>query len=132
MYGSPRPNKRLDVYTPTPLSTAPSPNTPPSVLRPTVVVPTPDTPPAVDLHPVVVFFPPQLRPLPSQKVVFSSLGANMAEKLGVVAVVADICLYPEGRAREQAEDARLVLRWVNENIHKYGGDNKRIYLMGHG
>jgi hypothetical protein len=84
------------------------------------------------LNPVMVFLPPQIRPLPSQKIVFSSLGANLAEHLGLVVVIPDLTQYPNGRVRDQVDDAKRVLQWVMNNIERYGGDPNRIYLSGHG
>lgn len=81
---------------------------------------------------MIVFFPPQIRPLPSQKIVYSSLGANLAEHLGLVVVIPDLTQYPNGRVRDQVDDAKRVLQWVMHNIERFRGDPDRIYLSGHG
>ena len=117
-YDSAARDKRLDLYVPLfdisldPISHGRSEDTP--------------------LNPVVVFFPPQIRPLPSQKIVYSSLGANLAEHLGLVVVIPDLTRYPNGRVREQVDDAKRVLQWVTHNIERFRGDPNRIYLSGHG
>lgn len=113
-YGSPAGNKKLDIYSPPldPISYGSSKGTP--------------------LNPVVVFFPPQIRLLPSQKIVYSSLGANLAEHLGAVIVIPDLTQYPNGRVGDQVNDAKHVLQWVMHNIERFRGDPDRIYLSGHG
>lgn len=40
--------------------------------------------------------------------------------------------FPEARIRASITDLRLVLRWVAQNSERYGGDPRRIHLMGHG
>ena len=81
---------------------------------------------------MIVFFPPQIRPLPSQKIVYSSLGANLAEHLSLIVVIPDLTQYPNGRVRDQVDDAKRVLQWVMHNIERFRGDPDRIYLSGHG
>jgi len=97
-----------------------------------VYAPLVDNDEPLGLAPVVVFFSPQIRPFPSRKVIFSSIGANLADIVGAVAVVPDLTNYPKGRIREQVEDAREALQWVNANMHRFGGDPSRLFLSGMG
>lgn len=85
-----------------------------------------------ELAPVVVFFAPQIRPFSSRKVIFSSLGANLADVVGTVVVIPDLPNYPEGRIKQQIEAAREAIQWTNDNAHRFGGDPKRLYLSGMG
>lgn len=116
-YGSVTGNKKLDVYSP---------------LFDITLDPVSHGSEGTSLNPVIVFLPPQIRLLPSQKVVYSSLGANLAEHLGVVVVIPDLTQYPNGRVRDQVADAKRVLQWVMHNIERFQGDPDRIYLSGHG
>lgn len=100
-----------DIYAPLPNESMPQPG-----------------PPA----PVIVFLPPQIRPFAIRKTIFSSLGANLAELVGAVVVIPNLTNYPVGRIRQQVEDTRVVLHWIMEDIHRYGGDPERIYLSGMG
>lgn len=51
--------------------------------------------------------------------------------LGYVTVVADYRLLPEVEYPAFLDDCFLALQWTNEHIAQYGGDPKRIALMGH-
>ncbi len=51
--------------------------------------------------------------------------------LGVVAIVADYRLYPEVRFPAFLEDGALALRWARDNAERYGGDPRRLFVMGH-
>jgi acetyl esterase/lipase len=84
------------------------------------------------LAPVIIFFPPQLRPFTTCKTIFSSLGENLAETVGTLVIIPDLTNYPMGKVRHQIEDARLVLHWTAKNVHRYGGDPRKIYLSGMG
>ncbi|KAG8788560.1 hypothetical protein FRC15_003441 [Serendipita sp. 397] len=84
------------------------------------------------LSPVIIFIPPQIRPFVTRKLVFSSLGANLAESTGAAVIIPDLTNYPEGRVKEQVEEIRCLLNWTNTNIHQYGGDPLRIILAGLG
>jgi acetyl esterase/lipase len=50
---------------------------------------------------------------------------------GFVTVVPDYRLYPEVRYPEFLNDSAAAVRWVQDNIARYGGDPHRIVLMGH-
>ncbi len=50
---------------------------------------------------------------------------------GFVTVVADYRLVPEIRFPVFIEDGAAALRFVRDNIARYGGDPRRIHLMGH-
>ncbi|EJD43915.1 alpha/beta-hydrolase [Auricularia subglabra TFB-10046 SS5] len=107
-YGSPRPNMRLDVYTPLAADEG----------KPL---------------PVIVFLPPQLRFLPRGRTLFASLARNLSAALRAVVVLPDVAAYPAGRLPQQVEDTRLVLRWVAESgVRRYGADPQRVFLAGHG
>ncbi|KAF8468028.1 alpha/beta-hydrolase [Gautieria morchelliformis] len=119
-YGLPNTNKKLDIYVPYVVSH-------PNTTHCSTVAPSSPT-----LHPVIVFLPPQTRPFPSSKWLFSSFGLNLSTVLSVMVVIPDLTPYPEGRIQSQIKDARLVLRYVEEHAARYGGDPTQIYFAGHG
>lgn len=50
---------------------------------------------------------------------------------GFVVVLPDYRLYPAVRFPAFIEDGALALRWVRQNIDRYGGDPSRVFVMGH-
>lgn len=50
---------------------------------------------------------------------------------GFVTVIADYRLVPEVKYPEFLEDNAQALRWVQDNIAKYGGDKQRLFIAGH-
>ncbi|MDY7545733.1 alpha/beta hydrolase [Glaciimonas sp. CA11.2] len=61
---------------------------------------------------------------------YAFVGEALASR-GVVAVVADYRLYPEVRYPTFLEDGAHAIAWTVREISKYGGDPKRLYVMGH-
>lgn len=57
-------------------------------------------------------------------------GAAYASK-GFIAMVPDYRLVPQVRFPAFVEDGAGAVRWVQENIGRYGGDPKRISVVGH-
>ncbi|KAJ3222501.1 hypothetical protein HK099_002255 [Clydaea vesicula] len=57
--------------------------------------------------------------------------AQTLRKKGYNVVVPNYTLFPKGKVEDMVHDIGDCIRWVYENIHKYEGDNKHIYLMGH-
>ncbi|MGB4400324.1 MAG: alpha/beta hydrolase [Daejeonella sp.] len=58
------------------------------------------------------------------------LGRNMANK-NVVTVIINYSLSPVAQYEKMAADCAKALKWVDNNIATYGGNNKRIFVMGH-
>lgn len=52
-------------------------------------------------------------------------------KLGFVAVLPDYRLYPQVVFPLFDEDGAHAVAWVEQHIHEFGGDPRRIVLMGH-
>jgi acetyl esterase/lipase len=52
-------------------------------------------------------------------------------KLGFVAVLPDYRLYPQVTFPLFDEDGARAIGWVEQHIQEFGGDPKRIVLMGH-
>ncbi len=50
---------------------------------------------------------------------------------GFIAVLPDYRLYPQTSFPGFVEDAASAVRWVHDNISRFGGDPSHIYLMGH-
>jgi len=50
---------------------------------------------------------------------------------GYLAVLPDYRLYPAVRFPAFVEDGSLAVRWVHDNISRFGGDPRHVYLMGH-
>ncbi len=57
--------------------------------------------------------------------------AKALARRGYVAVVPDYRIYPEVRYPEFLEDGALVVRWVKDNIGRFGGDAEKMFLQGH-
>jgi len=51
--------------------------------------------------------------------------------LGYTVVSINYRSIPENKFSEQLGDCFLALKWVNDNIGKYGGDGNRITIIGH-
>jgi acetyl esterase/lipase len=58
------------------------------------------------------------------------VGEALAER-GFVTVIADYRLYPEVRYPDFLDDCALAVRWALAHIGEYGGDTRRVFLMGH-
>jgi len=58
------------------------------------------------------------------------VGQSFASQ-GFLAVVPDYRLYPEVRYPAFVEDGAAAVAWVHENIARFGGDPRRIFLVGH-
>jgi acetyl esterase/lipase len=50
---------------------------------------------------------------------------------GVLVVVPDYRVYPEVVFPAFVEDGAMAVKWVQSEVARFGGDERRIYLMGH-
>ena len=57
--------------------------------------------------------------------------AKALARRGYVAVVPDYRIYPEVCYPEFLNDGALVVRWVKDNIARFGGDPNKLFLKGH-
>jgi acetyl esterase/lipase len=58
------------------------------------------------------------------------VGAALASR-GVLTVIPDYRVYPEVVFPAFVEDGALAVKWVQDEISRFGGDGRRLYLMGH-
>ncbi|ORX78326.1 alpha/beta-hydrolase [Anaeromyces robustus] len=65
-----------------------------------------------------------------EKTLYSTLGDFLYDN-GYVAVIPNYAQFPFGLVDDMVYDIGCAIKWVYNNIHKYGGDNQRIILMGH-
>ncbi|AII52212.1 alpha/beta hydrolase [Hymenobacter sp. APR13] len=61
---------------------------------------------------------------------YSFIGRRLA-KQGVVAVVINYRLAPAVQVPQMADDCARAVAWTAQHIAEYGGDPKRLFLMGH-
>jgi acetyl esterase/lipase len=61
---------------------------------------------------------------------YEFLGAALASR-GFVTVVPDYRLVPDVRFPNFVEDCAAAVRWVSDHVAEYGGDGRRIVLVGH-
>lgn len=61
---------------------------------------------------------------------YEFLGAALASR-GFVTVVPDYRLVPQVRFPNFVEDCAAAVRWVGDHVAEYGGDARRIVLVGH-
>ena len=57
--------------------------------------------------------------------------AHFYNRNDIILVNINYRLAPQNPHPSQAEDTATAIKWVHDNIHKYGGDPKRIHLSGH-
>jgi acetyl esterase/lipase len=57
--------------------------------------------------------------------------AKALARRGYVAVIPDYRIYPEVCYPEFLDDGALVVRWVKDNIARFGGDPDKLFLKGH-
>ena len=50
---------------------------------------------------------------------------------GFVGVNVEYRLAPEFKYPSATEDLELAMQWIQKNIHLYGGDCRKIFIMGH-
>ncbi|RZL17874.1 MAG: alpha/beta hydrolase, partial [Pedobacter sp.] len=65
-----------------------------------------------------------------KKDIYWWLGRNFARK-GVVAVTINYGLAPDNKYGQMATDCATAVKWVVNHISDYGGNPKRIFIMGH-
>jgi acetyl esterase/lipase len=61
---------------------------------------------------------------------YQFVGEALASR-GIVAVIADYRLYPQVRYPAFVEDSAAAVAWAVNHIRQFGGDPKRVYVMGH-
>lgn len=61
---------------------------------------------------------------------YAFVGEALA-KAGVVAVIPDYRVYPQGRFPDFEYDAAHAVRWVRDHAGELGADPRRIFLVGH-
>jgi len=61
---------------------------------------------------------------------YAFVGDALADR-GFVTVIADYRLVPEVRFPVFIEDGAAALRFVRDNVARYGGDPRRTHVMGH-
>ncbi|MFL5255839.1 MAG: alpha/beta hydrolase, partial [Rhodopila sp.] len=64
------------------------------------------------------------------RALYRFLGAALAAH-GYLTVIPDYRVYPEIRFPAFIQDAAAAVAWTTANIARYGGDPRRIVLMGH-
>ncbi len=61
---------------------------------------------------------------------YEFIGEALASR-GIVTVIADYRLYPQVRYPDFLEDGAQAVAWAAKEVQRYGGDPKRLYVMGH-
>ncbi|GGE64229.1 alpha/beta hydrolase [Massilia psychrophila] len=61
---------------------------------------------------------------------YAFVGRALASR-GIVAVIPDYRLYPEVRYPDFLDDSAQAVAWTAKNIAHYGGDPRKLFLMGH-
>jgi acetyl esterase/lipase len=61
---------------------------------------------------------------------YAFVGRALAKR-GFVVVIPDYRLYPDVRYPEILDDSAAAVAWTMREIHNYGGDAARLFVMGH-
>lgn len=61
---------------------------------------------------------------------YAFVGEALASR-GIIAVVADYRVYPQVRYPDFVDDAALAVAWAAKDIQRFGGDPRRLFVMGH-
>ena len=79
--------------------------------------------------PVVVFAHSAWQRLHSRRH-FERLGRMLASR-GLIAVIPDFQVSPDGRHPGVIEDVAQATAWTRTNARRFGGDPRRLFLVGH-
>ncbi|MPQ58359.1 alpha/beta hydrolase [Duganella sp. FT27W] len=79
--------------------------------------------------PVVVFFYGG-NWVSGERADYAFIGRSLAAH-GIVTVVADYRLYPQVRYPDFLKDAAQAVAWAKRHAAQYGGDPRRLFVMGH-
>jgi triacylglycerol lipase len=60
---------------------------------------------------------------------YANLGTYFARH-GIIGMIANYRFAPHNKWPSGAEDIALVIKWIQQNGVKYGGDARRVFLMG--
>ncbi len=82
-----------------------------------------------DGYPVVVFFHGGSWTTGSRED-YKFIGEALASQ-GILAVIAGFRLYPQVRYPDFLADSAQAVSWVAREASLYGGDSRRLYVMGH-
>ena len=61
---------------------------------------------------------------------YAFVGRSLAER-GFVVVIPDYRLYPQAGYPASLDDSARAVAWTSRRIAQYGGDPKRVFVMGH-
>lgn len=61
---------------------------------------------------------------------YEFVGRSLAAR-GFVVVIPDVRLYPQARYPAFLDDSARAVAWTSRKVGEYGGDPKRIFVMGH-
>jgi acetyl esterase/lipase len=61
---------------------------------------------------------------------YAFIGQTMAQH-GILTIVANYSLYPQAVSPAFLKDGADAVAWIRENIAAYGGNPRRVFLMGH-
>jgi prenylcysteine alpha-carboxyl methylesterase len=78
-------------------------------------------------YPVIIYFHGGTWTFGS-KCLYRLFGQRLAKE-ECVAVVASYSYYPDGRTDAQVRDVQALVQWVLAHCSRFGGDNKRVFLM---
>ncbi len=102
------PREKLDVYQPRPVTDKQAPR---------------------KTYPVVVFFHGGTW-VSGDRSDYKFIGEALASQ-GIVTMVANYRLYPQVRYPDFLEDCAKAVVWAQREAARYGGDARRLYVMGH-
>ncbi|HEU4776823.1 MAG TPA: alpha/beta hydrolase [Telluria sp.] len=81
------------------------------------------------VSPVVVFFLGG-NWVSGEREAYAFVGRALASR-GYVVVIPNYRLYPEVRYPDFLDDAAAAVAWTAREIHRFGGDPQRLFVMGH-
>ncbi len=61
---------------------------------------------------------------------YQLLGSALTQR-GFVVVVPDYSMFPRAIFPAWVKDAAQAVRWVRNNIHRFGGDSDQVWVVGH-
>jgi len=80
-------------------------------------------------YPVVVFFYGGTW-IGGDRSDYRFIGEALASR-GILTIIADYRLYPQVRYPDFLLDCAAAVAWALREAHRYGGDPRRLYVMGH-